>query len=121
MSNDREYAREHLDIVLFILRGVVELLLNFKNKYKKTEKVSNTPLFFVEKISNAPVSRVISYDPARSYASSLPTRFPLTRSPLVARLLAACHTGSRRSRGPSATCSREDLVPSPEYNTHLAN
>jgi hypothetical protein len=42
MSNDREYAREHLDIVLFILRGVVELLLNFKNKYKK--KISMGPV-----------------------------------------------------------------------------
>jgi hypothetical protein len=73
--------------------------------FKYSEKVSNTPLFviyfsntplgqkksqiprffFVEKISNAPVGRVISYDPAPSYASSLPTRFPLTRSPRVTR------------------------------------
>jgi len=32
MSNGREYAREHLHIVCFILRTVVELLFIFKNK-----------------------------------------------------------------------------------------
>jgi hypothetical protein len=42
MSNDREHAKEHLDITLTILRGVVGLLQNFKNKLKK--KISMGPV-----------------------------------------------------------------------------
>jgi hypothetical protein len=42
MSNDREHAKEHLDITLTILCGVVGLLQNFKNKLKK--KISMGPV-----------------------------------------------------------------------------